>query len=338
MLNKLKIILLCSALLVFCSIGVVIAQEATDTATTVDQQTVQTITEEPAITAQDLGVSDPTLLPDSKFYFLKSWQRFIKSTFTFGQVNKAELNLKIASEKLLEAKKLAEKTNNPQILDKATEQYNKKIEQIQNNIAKFKENASTSPKVAKFVAKYINQQALHEKILDKLATKVPTSTLEKIEAAQKKHLEKFKDVMEKVGNKEQVKAAKEKIDNLKSKIEEKIKNRLENKKQKNTTSTNATTTQKYKDCVCTEVYGPVCGADGKTYGNPCKAKCQNIEIVSQGPCKGNATSTNPKIIGGQKDEHGCLIAAGYSWCEAKQKCLRTWEEKCEATTTNAATQ
>jgi hypothetical protein len=33
-------------------------------------------------------------------------------------------------------------------------------------------------------------------------------------------------------------------------------------------------------------------------------------------------------IGGQRDEHGCLIAAGYSWCEVKQKCLRTWEEEC----------
>jgi len=36
-----------------------------------------------------------------------------------------------------------------------------------------------------------------------------------------------------------------------------------------------------------------------------------------------------KIIGGDKDEHGCLIAAGYSWCEIKQKCLRAWEESCE---------
>lgn len=33
-------------------------------------------------------------------------------------------------------------------------------------------------------------------------------------------------------------------------------------------------------------------------------------------------------IGGEKDEHGCLIPAGYSWCEEKQKCLRTWEENC----------
>lgn len=35
-----------------------------------------------------------------------------------------------------------------------------------------------------------------------------------------------------------------------------------------------------------------------------------------------------QLIGGQKDEYGCLIPAGYSWCAAKHKCLRTWEEDC----------
>lgn len=32
--------------------------------------------------------------------------------------------------------------------------------------------------------------------------------------------------------------------------------------------------------------------------------------------------------GGDVDEHGCIPSAGYSWCEEKQKCLRTWEEPC----------
>ncbi|MFA6039147.1 MAG: hypothetical protein WCV62_00260 [Candidatus Peribacteraceae bacterium] len=42
-----------------------------------------------------------------------------------------------------------------------------------------------------------------------------------------------------------------------------------------------------------------------------------------------------RLIGGQKDEHGCLIPAGYSWCEAKQKCLRTWEEACTASSSSS---
>jgi hypothetical protein len=39
-----------------------------------------------------------------------------------------------------------------------------------------------------------------------------------------------------------------------------------------------------------------------------------------------------KIVGGDKDEHGCIGSAGYSWCEEKQKCLRVWEENCDETT------
>ena len=44
---------------------------------------------------------------------------------------------------------------------------------------------------------------------------------------------------------------------------------------------------------------------------------------------GNVTVT-PMLIGGNKDSHGCLIGAGYSWCEPKKKCLRVWEEPCNS--------
>ncbi|MCK5299753.1 MAG: hypothetical protein KAJ54_01230 [Candidatus Aenigmarchaeota archaeon] len=37
-----------------------------------------------------------------------------------------------------------------------------------------------------------------------------------------------------------------------------------------------------------------------------------------------------KIIGGDRDEYGCLGSAGYSWCEAKEKCIRAWEEDCSS--------
>jgi hypothetical protein len=40
------------------------------------------------------------------------------------------------------------------------------------------------------------------------------------------------------------------------------------------------------------------------------------------------------IVGNDRDEHGCIGSAGYSWCEIKQKCLRVWEEKCEENTLN----
>ena len=38
--------------------------------------------------------------------------------------------------------------------------------------------------------------------------------------------------------------------------------------------------------------------------------------------------TSHVAIGGDKDEHGCLTSAGYSWCEGSQNCVRTWETPC----------
>ena len=34
------------------------------------------------------------------------------------------------------------------------------------------------------------------------------------------------------------------------------------------------------------------------------------------------------IVGGDKNEHGCIGSAGYSWCGEKNKCLRVFEELC----------
>ncbi|MFA4855374.1 MAG: DUF333 domain-containing protein [archaeon] len=39
------------------------------------------------------------------------------------------------------------------------------------------------------------------------------------------------------------------------------------------------------------------------------------------------------LVGNDADEHGCIGSAGYTWCEAKQKCLRSWEENCVAENT-----
>lgn len=38
---------------------------------------------------------------------------------------------------------------------------------------------------------------------------------------------------------------------------------------------------------------------------------------------------NRHLLGGDRDEHGCIPSAGYIWCEKLQKCIRPWEEKCE---------
>ncbi|CAH0596834.1 unnamed protein product [Chrysodeixis includens] len=42
--------------------------------------------------------------------------------------------------------------------------------------------------------------------------------------------------------------------------------------------------------ICTQEYNPVCGVDGKTYGNPCSLRGASVRLAYQGEC-----SKRPRI-------------------------------------------
>ena len=56
--------------------------------------------------------------------------------------------------------------------------------------------------------------------------------------------------------------------------------------------------------------------------------CSSPLKTAFAPSDNEPAAVPERLIGGDQDEHGCLGPAGYSWCEAKQKCLRLFEEFC----------
>jgi hypothetical protein len=100
----------------------------------------------------------------------------------------------------LELKKLAEKTENRKVLEKATRNYQSEIERMK----KLADRVKDKEKIEPFMDKYIRHQVLHQKVLEKLEEQVPPEVFEKIKEARERHLEKFKDVMLKLEDKDKI--------------------------------------------------------------------------------------------------------------------------------------
>ncbi len=282
MTNKIKLFALLTGLALLTVTGIVLAQESTSTATSTTDENIQ---------AQDLEVSEPNILPDNPLYIFKNLGRQIQSLFTFDPVTKAKLKEKFANEKLIELKKLIEAKKSQKIIEKGLDNYQKGIEEIKAATDKIKEKAEENTQVSNFLDKFVKQQTLHQQILQKLETQVPTSTFEKIQEARERHLERFGEVMNKLeANKEKIQerleqnlekiststlkkistSTKETIIKVRDRILEKI-------QQKNT---QGTTTG-----ACITLWDPVCGKDGKTYSNECFAKLAGIDVYYEGECQ-----------------------------------------------------
>ena len=49
----------------------------------------------------------------------------------------------------------------------------------------------------------------------------------------------------------------------------------------------------------------------------CETKAPIAQVVSEAP--------EAKMTGSDRDAHGCIPSAGYSWCARTQQCERPWE-------------
>lgn len=151
------------------------------------------------ISAEDLEVSVPTLLPNNPFYFLKEWKRGIQSFFTFGGLKKAEIEQKFANERIVELQKLVEEGKaSSDVLEKANEKYERAMEKIKNAMDKIEYTTDTDDDTNKFLEKFANQQMLHQRILQRIREQVPEQAFQKIEQVRERHMEKFGEVMQNI--------------------------------------------------------------------------------------------------------------------------------------------
>ncbi len=152
-------------------------------------QDLQAIQEDEQAVVEELGVAEPKILPGNLLYPLKDLVRKAKLLFVFDTTKRLETKLRLANEKLLEAKKLAELKRDPKLIQKILDEFQNQISEISN------ENKERLKEIAD---KLIHQQLVHQRILQRLENQVSAEVMERIRERRNAHLEKFAQVMLKV--------------------------------------------------------------------------------------------------------------------------------------------
>jgi len=176
---------------------------------------VPVFAENSQITATDLSVSEPTILPNSPFYFIKNIGRTVQSFLTMDPVKKTELTLKFANEKLVEAERVAEKTNNDTDVLNALNNYKNETIKLEKYAKELKKD---NPATENLLNKLSDQNFNHQKILDQIAQN-KTTLQQKIEEVKDKAVENITASTFSIASQEKIQ---EKIENIVQNQETKI--------------------------------------------------------------------------------------------------------------------
>jgi len=78
-------------------------------------------------------------------------------------------------------------------------------------------------------------------------------------------------------------------------------------------------------CACQEIYAPVCGVDGHTYGNACEARCAHVEVAYSGECNDDCpVMTHVRTPDGRCEPkcYGPEQCGDEQYCNAPDVCLQ----------------
>ncbi len=210
--------------------------------------------EEPDLLAvSGVELPDPGILPDSNFYFLKTWKESIQIFFTFGAENKVKQFLHLAEVRLAEYQKMIEK-GKTEIAQKTLDKYEK---QLNHALAKAEEAKEKGKDVEKLKEAISEKIIKHQEVLIEVLNKVPEEAKKGIENAIEMSQKGFENAIQAVSG--------EKKEELERKAEE-VKSRIEEKIEAGPAASKETPE------VCIQVITPAIGPDGKCkeFPTPCE--------------------------------------------------------------------
>ncbi len=159
------------------------------------------------VTAEDLGIKDPSVLPGSFWYPFKNAWRGLEVAFTFDKAKKAGVRLEHANERVLEAQKLEEKGDKKSLarLDDLMERYQKDMAKAQAGIEEL-EKVESNSHFEILAEKLVNSEINKRKVLQRLESNesISEKTLERVMAAKEKSVETFGQIMQKIIPKEKI--------------------------------------------------------------------------------------------------------------------------------------
>jgi len=126
-------------------------------------------------------VSDPGLLPDSPFYFLKGLGRATGMFFTFDPVKKAELELRFANEDALAVEKLCDK-GECELAEKHCEKFQERFQRVIQRMEKAKQKGKDIETLTeKLKENHLRQQQVLASVLEKAPEQAREGILKAIE-------------------------------------------------------------------------------------------------------------------------------------------------------------
>ena len=149
------------------------------------------INEDTAVTAQDLGAaSEPRVLPDSPFYIFKRWGRSVRRLVIRNPVARAEEDLRVANQKLLEARRLAELRG-----EQAADKVGSMVEEAGRDYARIREAAmdirsDDSERAERFKDLLADRTFKMQRMFDRIEERLPEEALARIRENKEQALER----------------------------------------------------------------------------------------------------------------------------------------------------